>query len=74
MFTAQTPAISFNFNMAQFDRDQLQVQMTETLKMAQAYGHEGGVSRYHKPKNYTRALGYIISDMDGLKPPKTPSL
>ena len=36
----------------------------ETLKMAQAYGHEGGVSRYHKPKNYTRALGYIISDMD----------
>ena len=35
MFTAQTPAISFNLNMANFDRDQLPVQMTDTLKMAQ---------------------------------------
>mmetsp|Transcript_6507 Transcript_6507/g.16783 ORF Transcript_6507/g.16783 Transcript_6507/m.16783 type:complete len:918 (-) Transcript_6507:233-2986(-) len=34
----------------------------DILKDANAYGHEGGVSRFHKPKNYTRALGVLLKD------------
>jgi len=37
----------------------------ETLKRTQAYGHEGGVSRYHKPKNYTRAIGVLLAGKGG---------
>ena len=32
----------------------------EILKDTGAYGHEGAVSRFHKPKNYTRALGALL--------------
>ena len=39
----------------------------EILKDTNAYGHEGGVSRFHKPKNYTRALGVILNVKDSKK-------
>ena len=32
----------------------------EILKDTAAYGHHGAVSRFHKPKNYTRALGSLL--------------
>ena len=32
----------------------------EILKETAAWGHHGAVSRFHKPKNYTRALGALL--------------
>jgi len=34
----------------------------EQLSETNAYGHEGGISRFHKPKNYTRAVGVLLMD------------
>jgi hypothetical protein len=37
----------------------------EQLSETNAYGHEGGISRFHKPKNYTRAVGVLLMDKHG---------